>query len=328
MTKALACPGQVDTAEIKSTHSVLETQPVGNSASSATITVTAYDQFGDNVNGGEVTFMTNNCTFTNPFAGAIGDAGHSPAGGGPVLTTWTDTDSPADVNFLANNPLQTDAGTAEVTLNCALGTPGPVNVTAQVQREGADIILELEITLVGPTAANGLTLVLTPESLECGETLLAEAMAVDANGHAVSDGTPIFFTTDTSSAIINGEEGAQGSNTTIGGKTKVTIAMSPDDPGVHTVIAYALSNTGAVLAQVSETFECDSAVAPAAPVAPPATGTGTIVPPNTGDAGLAGPGTSGLTGWFGPATVVLSILVLGIFVGGKARYFEVNGRRR
>jgi hypothetical protein len=185
--------------------------------------------------------------------------------------------------------------------------------------------------LVGPTAANGLSLVLNPETLECGELLIAEATAVDANGVAVSDGTRIFFTTDTSSAIINGQEGAQGSNLTIGGKTKASIAISPDDPGVHSVIAYTLSNTGGVLAQVSETFECDSAVAPAAPtVAPPATGTGTIVPPNTGNAGLAGTGGAGLTGWFGPATVVLSILVLGIFVGVKASYldFEFNGRRR
>jgi hypothetical protein len=287
------------------------------------------DQSGDRINGAEVIFYTNTCTFTNPLAGAAGDAGYSPLGGGPVLTTWTDTDSQADANFLINNPLQTVAGTAEVSLNCALGTPGPVKVTAQVQRPGADIILAVDISLIGPTASNGLSLTLTPDSLECGETLLAEATAVDANGKPVSNGTRIYFTTDTSSGIINGSEGGQGSNTTIDGKTKVTIAMSPDDPGIHTVIAYALSSSGALLSQVSETFECSVAVAPAAPtVAPPATGTGTIVPPNTGDAGLAAGDGAGLSAWFGPATVVVSILVLGIFVGGKARYFEVNGRRR
>jgi hypothetical protein len=327
-TIALECPGQVDTAKIASSHSLLETQPVGSNSSSAVISVTAYDQFGNNIDGGEVTFVANTCKFTNPLAGAAGDKGHQPAGGGSELTMWTDSDSQADANFLANNPLQDpEAGTAEVMLDCSAGTPGPVNVRAIVQRPGSDIVLDLPITLVGPTAANGLAIMLTPAKLECGETLIAEAAAVDANNHPVSDGTRIFFTTDTSSGIINGSEGGQGSNTTIGGKTKVTVAMSPDDPGIHTVIAYTLSNTGALLAQVAAQFECTSAVAPAAPVAPPATGTGTIVPPNTGDGGLVDAGSSSVA-WIAAATVVLSILVLGILAGGKASYVAINGRRR
>jgi hypothetical protein len=337
-TKALECPGQVDTATIAASPTVLETQPVGNSSSFSLITVTALDQFGRRIDGAEVTFFTNTCTFRQtgaPFTGTAGltsVAALSPAGGGTVVTTFSDTEaSGADQNFLTNNPLETEAGTAEVVLDCAQGAPGTVKVTAQVHREGADIQLAVDVTLIGPTAANGLSLVLTPESLECGELLIAEATAVDANGKPVSNGTPIFFTTDTSSAIINGVEGAQGSNLTIDGKTKVSIAISPDDPGVHSVIAFALSSSGAVLSQVSETFECESAVAPAAPttppVAPPGTGTGVIKPPSTGDAGLAGP-ESGILAWFGPATVVLSILVLGIFVVTNASYVEYNGRRR
>jgi hypothetical protein len=332
-TKHLACPGQVDTATIAASPTTLETQPVGNSTSTSTIVVTALDQAGKRIDGAEVTFFTNTCTFTNPLQGAAGDSGMSPAGGGSVVTTLSDTDSQADANFLVNNPLQGDAGTAEVSLNCALGTPGTVKVTAQVHREGADIALAVDINLIGPTAANGLSLVLTPEELECGELLVAEATAVDQNGQPVSDGTRIFFTTDTSSAIINGTEGAQGSNTTIGGKTKASIAISPDDPGTHSVIAYTLkAGTSTVLSQVTATFVCDSAVAPAAPttppVAPPGTGTGVIKPPSTGDAGLATGGGSGLAAWFGPATIVVSILVLGIFVGTNASYVEFNGRRR
>jgi hypothetical protein len=331
MTQALVCPSQVDTAEIKSTHNTLETQPVGTSASSATITVTTYDQFGNNVDGGEVTFITNNCKFTNPLAGAAGDFGHQPAAGGPVLTMWSDTDSQADANFLDNNPLQTYAGTAEVTLDCTLGTPGLVTVTAQVQREGADIVLEYEITLIGPTAANGLSLTLTPDSLECGETLQAEAMAVDANGQPVSNGTVVYFTTDTSSGIINGKEGGQGSNTTIDGKTVATIAMSPDDPGIHTVIAYTIDKNGALLAQVSDTFECSVAAAPAAPaVVPPVTGTGTITPPNTGDAGLVGnDGATTSAIWLGVAGMVTALLLVpAMFKTCYARYLDLHGRRR
>jgi hypothetical protein len=339
-TIALECPGQVDTAKIASSHSLLETQPVGSNSSSAVISVTAYDQFGNNIDGGEVTFVANTCKFTNPLAGAAGDKGHQPAGGGSELTMWTDSDSQADANFLANNPLQDpEAGTAEAMLECAEGTAGPVNVRAIVQRPGSDIVLDLQIVLVGPTAANGLVLMLTPAELECGETLIAEAAAVDANGQPVSDGTRIYFTTDTSSGIINGKEGGQGSNTTIGGKTKATVAISPDDPGVHTVIAYVLDKNGALLAQVPVQFECTKAVAAAPVVVPPSTGTGSITPPNTGrsfitppstgDAGLAaGDADHGVLAWIVASTVVLSILVLGILAGGKASYVAINGRRR
>jgi hypothetical protein len=296
------------------------------------LVVTEYDQFGNNFDGGEVTFITNTCKFTNPLAGAAGDQGHQPSAGGPELTMWSDTDSQADGNFLANNALQEFAGTAEVMLDCAQGVPGPVKVRAVVHRPGSDIVLEHQIVLVGPTAANGLVLMLTPAELECGEILIAEAAAVDANNNPVSDGTRIYFTTDTSSGIINGSEGGQGSNTTVGGKTKVTVAVSPDDPGIHTVIAYTLDKNGALLAQVAVNFTCESAVAPAAPVpvvVPPVTGTGVITPPSTGDGGLLD-AREGATAWFAPATVVLSLLVLGIFAGIIASYrmCEFNGRRR
>jgi hypothetical protein len=80
---------------------------------------------------------------------------------------------------------------------------------------------------------------------------------------------------------------------TEGGTADVLIATDPGNPGVHTVIAYVINDAGTPKAQTSATYTCDAAVAPAAPtVAPPATGTGTgsITPPNTGDAGLASGG--------------------------------------
>jgi hypothetical protein len=61
------------------------------------------------------------------------------------------------------------------------------------------------------------------------------------------------------------------------------------------VIAYTKASNGQVLAQTSANYTCEGAVAPAAPtVAAPSTGTGTgsITPPNTGDAGLASGSTS------------------------------------
>jgi hypothetical protein len=109
---------------------------------------------------------------------------------------------------------------------------------------------------------------------------------------ASADGTKIYFTTDTSSGVVGGDEGAQGGVSTVDGKASVLIATDPGNAGTHTVIAYALKGNADsdVVAQTSETYVCDGAVAPAAPtVNPPSTGTGTgnITPPNTGDAGLA-----------------------------------------
>ena len=282
------CTGQADTATIASQYSKVETSAQTGSSSTSIITVTVEDQFGDRMDGAEVTYSTNNCKFSS--ASDI-----SPAGGGTTVTTWTDTDSSSDTNYLANNPLEHAAGTAEATLDCSKGTPGTATITAIVQRPGSDIVLSQDVTVVGPTALTGLTLTLNPSDLECGNTILAVANAVDSLGQPVSDNTLIYFTTDTSSGVVGGYEGAQGGIQTKAGEAQVLIATDPGNPGTHTVIAYALDASGNIVAQTSKTYTCDAAVAPAAPtVVPPATGTGTgsITPPNTGDAGLAAGSTS------------------------------------
>ncbi len=89
-------------------------------------------------------FLTDNCTFTNPEAGDSHDAGMTPAAGGQSVTLWSDTDSTADDQFLADHPSQNDAGTAEVTLDCSKGTAGVAHVTAIVPRKGA--LIELKVT--------------------------------------------------------------------------------------------------------------------------------------------------------------------------------------
>jgi hypothetical protein len=281
-TLKFLCGGQAESAEISGTKT-LETNPVGTNVSETTVVVTVWDQFDDRLEHAEVTFSTDNCTFKS-------GSDISPAGGGTTVTTYTDSDTTSDDNFLVNNPLQVSAGTAEAVLDCSKGKAGTATVTAIVQRPGSDIVLKQTYTVVGQTSATGLTLTLTPDDLECGETILAVATAVDSLGQKVSDGTPIHFTTDTSSGILGGDEGAQGGVYSVGGEASVLIATDPGNAGTHTVIAYTLNAFGSVNAQTSETYVCDGAVAPAAPtVAPPATGTGTgsITPPNTGDAGLA-----------------------------------------
>jgi hypothetical protein len=316
MTIKVLCIGQADSASIKTQRTTLETHPTGVAPSGfaeSIITVTVEDQFGDRLDGVEVTLTTDNCTFARDPNTLFGDAPSfiSPAGGGKTVTIHTDTDfdEPAsgnqatdDEEFLADNPLETFAGTAEAILDCGTpgptGTPGVANITAVVQREGSDIVLtdltgDDAIKVVGQTSASGLTLVLDPDEVECGEVIKATAKALDSTGAPVSPGTEVLFTTDTSSGIVGGSEGAQGGLTTVSGEVSVLIATDPGNPGIHTVIAYVINAAGTPSAQASATYECEGAVAPAAPtVAPPATGTGTITPPSTGDAGLATGSTS------------------------------------
>jgi hypothetical protein len=284
------CGGVADSATISASPTTVETDPVGTSKDTSKITVTVEDQDGLRLDGALVTFTTDNCTFKG-IDGYI-----SPAAGGTTVETTSDTEGTSDDNFVTDNPLQSYAGTAEVNLDCSKGSAGVAHVKAVVERPGSDIVLDTEVTVVGPASATGLTLTLTPDDLECGETILATANAVDSLGAAVSNGTKIHFTTDTSSGIVGGSEGAQGGVATAGGEASVLIATDPSNPGVHTVIAYTTKGVdGDIIAQTSATYTCDAAVAPAAPtVAPPATGTGTgsITPPNTGDAGLAAGSTS------------------------------------
>src|SRR5690606_36946662 len=189
--------------------------------------------------------------------------GISPAGGGTTVTVLTDTDSTLDENFLTDNPLEHAAGTAEVSLDCATNsTPGTAHVTAIVQRPGADLVLKQDVQVIGPTAVSGLTLEISPTELKCGDTILAKVTAVDETGAPVSDGTPIFFTTDTSSGVVGGVEGAQGQAQTLDGEASALIATDPSKPGIHTVIAYTMGPAGVPNAQVSKTYECESTVAP------------------------------------------------------------------
>ena len=307
------CPGVPDTATISVLYPTLETNPsiagVAINHGETPVTVTVLDQAGNRIDGAHVTLTTDDCTFKPASSSDV----FSPAGGGTTVDIVSDTDAAGpDQNFLANNPLQTQAGTAEATLDCdgplnvygvggtgnvspVAGTPGTAHISAIVNRPGADVVLSATVNVVGPTSANGLTLTLSTTSLQCGNPVTATVKAVDANGVAVSDGTQVFFTTDTSSGVVGGlpAGGAQGGVPTVGGAASVNIATDPGNPGTHTVIAYVLNGAGGVAIQQTATYNC-TVPAPAAPTVPaPATGTGTgsITPPNTGDAGLAATNT-------------------------------------
>ena len=213
LTLKFFCAGQADTATIGASRSVVEIEPQAGSDDESLITVTVLDPDGRRIDNVEVQFLTDNCYFTGQ---------DSPAGGQPtVVTAFTDTDATsADQYFLTNNPLEHSAGTAEVVLNCSKATAGDANVRAVIQRAGADIVLDVTVKVVGPTAANGLTLTLAPKELQCGDTLTARAQAVDVNGEPVSDGTTVRFTSDTSSGVVGGFEGAQGGIGTVDGSAQ------------------------------------------------------------------------------------------------------------
>ncbi len=319
-TAKFYCTGQAESATIATQYSTLESSPAAGSHDESIITVTVEDQFGDRIDGVEVELTTTDCKLKSDGGDDIpgGSNPIAPAAGGTSVTVYSDTDSDSDYDYLADNPLEHSAGTAEAILDCSPGGPGVVTVRATVHREGSNIDLKTEVTVVGPTSVTGLTLTLTPDDLECGETILATAHAVDSLGANVSNGTVIHFTTDTSSGIVGGSEGAQGGVGTTSGEASVLIATDPSNPGVHTVIAYSTKgNDGDIIAQTSATYTCDAAVAPAAPtVAPPATGTGTgsITPPNTGDAGLAAGSTSNASLF---VIVGAAFVVLAGFVGFK-----------
>jgi hypothetical protein len=313
------CEGQAESATISASPLTVETVPapvelLGNvlgispaNVSQSLITVTVLDQFGRRLDGAEVTFTTDRCRFlttlqtgTGPGAPGTGgvQAGVSPAGGGTTVTTFSDTDTVADINFITNNPLEAgQAGTAEVVLECLNAVPGVANITAIVQRPGANIVLTQQVTVIGPVALNGLTLTLTPTTLVCGNVVNATVNAVDANNRPVSPGTRIWFTSDTTSGLVGGgilsAGGAQGVSTIVGGTATVHIATDPSKPGTHTVIAHAIG-TGGVLVQAAATYTCTGAVVAVVPTTAPTTtapvtgtGTGAISPPRTGDAGLA-----------------------------------------
>jgi hypothetical protein len=296
------CIGPADSASATATGSpgTVEIRPVGTSVSLSTIVVTVLDANGKRLDGAVVTFTTNDCNLgtssTGPFSGQS-------------VSTVSDTDSTSDLSFVAQygDPgNQLFAGTAEAYLQCNVSsaTPGTATVTWVVEGQIENIYSAkglsgtVTVNVVGPPSA--IKLDVSPASSTCGNPVTATATVTDAAGKPVSDGTQVFFTTTTATGTQGGVEGAQGAAMTVNGVAAVILSIDPMDAGTHTVSARTGGNdlTGAAVAVVStsQTISC-SAVAAAAPVIPsvtaPRTGQGpTIVPPNTGDAGLASSSSS------------------------------------
>jgi hypothetical protein len=208
---------------------------------------------------------------------------------------------------------------AAAVLHCEGATPGVASVRAEVDRSPlSDLVATADVTVVGPAAF--ITMTAAPNKLICGEKATILVTVTDAINQKVSDHTVVELITNFGGVI--GGTGAtlafpgvnpvtplsSGAAETFGGVATAYLLTSTTHVGSYEVVASAggshlgefithpvgqdFSNntyfrqgyfsTPVVTSQVTVT--CTQG-APA--VTAPSTGTGTISPPNTGDAGLA-----------------------------------------
>ncbi len=229
-----------------------------------------------------------------------------------------------------------DPGTVTVTAEIEDGQSlGPISMGPS-----KDITATVDVTVVGPAAF--ISMVAEPTELVCGEKSQILVTVTDAIGQNVSDHTRVELITNYGGVVggTGSSLGFPGINPvnplsssaaeTFGGVASAFLLTSTNHIGAYEVVAAAGgSNLGAytitytwdgedgtyngntgvfstpvVTSQVTVT--CTEA-APSEVVAPD-TGTGTISPPNTGDAGLAtsSAGTATLFVIFGAAAFILA----------------------
>jgi len=153
------------------------------------------------------------------------------------------------------------------------------------------------------SAATNVTVSASPASTTCSSPSSISVTVKDVNGNIAPDGTSVTVSASTGTISPNVVS-------TSGGYATTTFAAPANSNGTATVTAASGAGTG--YATVS--FSCTSVptTAPAAPVYPPAipyTGPSVILPPNTGDAGLASGSRS--TSYAGLALVTLSVIGMG-----------------
>jgi hypothetical protein len=235
---------------------------------------------------------------------------------------------------------------AVAILHCEGAAPGVATIAAEIERTGADLRATATVTVVGPPAF--ITMTAAPTKLVCGEKATILVTVTDAINQKVSDHTQVELITNYGGVL--GGTGAtlafpgvnpvgplsSGAAETFGGVATAYLLTSTTHVGAYEVVAAAGgSSLGAYSVVVQEgkerlddviyvgrsgvfstpvvtsqvTVTCTLA-APA--VTAPATGTGSISPPNTGDAGLDAPtsrGTTSLYVIFGAVAFVMAGLV-------------------
>jgi hypothetical protein len=196
---------------------------------------------------------------------------------------------------------------ATAILHCEGAAPGVANIAAEIERAGADLRATTTVTVVGPPAF--ITMTAAPTRLVCGEKATILVTVTDAINQKVSDHTRVELITNFGGVI--GGTGASlafpgvnavgplssGAAETFGGVATAYLLTSTTHVGAYEVVASSggsflggVFSTPVVTSQVTVT--CTEGV-PA--VTAPSTGTGSISPPNTGDAGLAAADSSSAT---------------------------------
>jgi hypothetical protein len=227
------CGGDVETGTITAVPTTVETNPsIANVAHSLVWVNLLDDQDEASSAGTKVTFMTDRCAVEssavdteeefvaqrsifnalNPLSPATAAAVESSA----AATTAPDGASRQqdEVNsFNVTGPASTDFAVSTVAatvLHCdpihaPNVTPGPAVVTAIVVRgqldnqqvaDNDDLVLKTTVTVIGPPAANGLTVTASPATLACGEKATLDITVKDAIGQNVSDHTFVELVTN------------------------------------------------------------------------------------------------------------------------------------
>jgi hypothetical protein len=238
--------------------------------------------------------------------------------------------------------------------------PGPAVITAFVERgdndiddndidddisDNDDLVLKTTVTVVGPPAANGVTVTAAPASLACGEKATVTVDVKDAAGQPVSDHTWVEAVTNAGGVLAGTGAVAGGvglvtpvSSTvaeTFGGKATLYLLTSTAHVGKYEVVITTgggggvtgqlvngqvvqstnqlggLFTTAPISVQVTVECTVPSVVVAAAPpsTSGPTTGQG-IRPPSTGDAGLVSTDSSWVAG---AAFAVVAALVIAGF---------------
>ena len=185
-------------------------------------------------------------------------------------------------------------------------TPGTATVTARIEvLGGQDIVLTSTVTVVGPPA--DLKVTASPATLRCGEKATITATVKDSIGQNVSDHTRVEAVTNAGGVLggtgaVAGQAGpvvpvASTVAETFDGVATFYLLTSDQHVGPYEVVV-TTGGAGAVTDALGGVFSTRPQVAqqtvtctlpkpaPAPTISAPRTGTGSITPPSTGDAGL------------------------------------------
>jgi hypothetical protein len=173
---------------------------------------------------------------------------------------------------------------------------------ASVEIDLSDATESVECTFTNDSGAGepgDLTVSVAPNTVNCNSISFISIVVYDDDGSGVEDGTPI--TVSTSIGSLN-----QTSIQTTGGGGGATVIFTAPatSGGTATINATSGDASGSATIQVNN---CAVATAVPSPV-PTATGSGTVSPPSTGDAGLAAGGGAGWQTMAGALLMTASLL--------------------